>query len=66
MVISPYSIGTAMAMVLAGARGDNAAEMAKVLGQKLSRDEMNRASAAALASLNGDRRHPSSSASPTR
>jgi len=42
-----------MAMVLAGARGDNAAEMAKVLGQKLSRDEMNRASAAALASLNG-------------
>jgi len=53
VVISPYSIGTAMAMVLAGARGDNAAEMAKVLGQKLSRDEMNRASAAALASLNG-------------
>jgi len=32
IVISPYSIGTAMAMVLAGARGDNAAEMAKVLG----------------------------------
>ena len=29
IVISPYSIGTAMAMVLAGARGDNAAEMAK-------------------------------------
>lgn len=53
VVISPYSIGTAMAMVLAGARGDNAAEMAKVLGQKLPRDEMNAANAAVLASLNG-------------
>ena len=53
IVISPYSIGTAMAMVLAGARGDNAAEMAKVLGQKLPGDEINAASAAVLASLNG-------------
>lgn len=52
IVISPYSIGTAMAMVLAGARGDNAAEMAKVLGQKLPGDEINAASAAVLASLN--------------
>jgi serpin B len=53
IVISPYSIGTAMAMVLAGARGDNAAEMAKVLGQKLPGGEINAASAAVLASLNG-------------
>ena len=53
IVISPYSIGTAMAMVLAGARGDNAAEMAKVLGQKLPGDEINAANAAVLASLNG-------------
>jgi serpin B len=52
VVISPYSIGSAMAMVLAGARGDNAAEMAKVLGQTLPRDEINTANAAALASLN--------------
>jgi serpin B len=52
IVISPYSIGTAMATVLAGARGDNAAEMAKVLGQKLPGDEINAASAAVLASLN--------------
>jgi serpin B len=51
IVISPYSIGTAMA--LAGARGDNAAEMAKVLGQKLPGDEINTANAAVLASLNG-------------
>jgi serpin B len=53
VVISAYSIGTAIAMVLSGARGANAAEMAKVLGQKLPRDEMNAANAAALASLNG-------------
>jgi serpin B len=53
IVISPYSIGTAMAMVLAGARGDNAAEMAKVLGQKLPGGEINAANAAVLASLNG-------------
>jgi serpin B len=52
VVISPYSIGSAMAMVLAGARGDNAAEMAKVLGQTLPRDEINTANAAVLASLN--------------
>jgi serpin B len=52
VVISPYSIGTAMAMVLAGARGDNAASMAKVLGQTLPRDEVNAANAAVLASLN--------------
>jgi serine protease inhibitor len=52
IVISPYSIGSAMAMVLAGARGDNAAEMAKVLGQTLPRDEINTANAAVLASLN--------------
>jgi serpin B len=42
-----------MAMVLAGARDDNAAEMAKVLGQKLPGDEINAANAAVLASLNG-------------
>jgi serpin B len=53
VVISPYSIGSAMAMVLAGARGDNAAEMARVLGQTLPRNEIDAANAAVLASLNG-------------
>ncbi len=52
IVLSPYSIGTAMAMALAGARGENAVEMAKVLGLELPRDEVNAANAAVLASLN--------------
>lgn len=36
IVLSPYSIGTAMSMVFAGARGANEAEMAKVLGLEFS------------------------------
>ncbi len=51
IVLSPYSIGTAMAMALVGARGDNEVEMAKVLGLELPRQEVNEANAAALASL---------------
>jgi serpin B len=53
VVFSPYSIGTAMAMALYGARGDNAAEMAKVLAQTLPPDKINAANAAALAAFNG-------------
>ncbi|MGD0023747.1 MAG: serpin family protein [Xanthobacteraceae bacterium] len=52
MVLSPYSIGTAMAMALVGARGENEVEMARVLGLELPRDEVNAANAAVLASLN--------------
>jgi len=51
IVLSPYSIGTAMAMALAGARGETEIEMAKVLGLRLSLDEINAANAAALADL---------------
>ena len=36
IVLSPYSIGSAMAMALAGARGDTEREMAKVLQHALS------------------------------
>ena len=53
VVFSPYSIGTAMAMALSGARGENAAEMAKVLAQTLPREEVDTANAAVLAVLNG-------------
>jgi hypothetical protein len=35
VVLSPYSVGTAMAMILAGARGETAAEMIEVLGHNL-------------------------------
>src|SRR4051812_35032806 len=37
IVFSPYSIGTAMAMALSGARGETEREMARVLRHTLSR-----------------------------
>ncbi len=53
IVFSPYSIGTAMAMALAGTRGETEREMAKVLQQSLGRAQINDANAAAIAILNG-------------
>jgi len=53
IVFSPYSIGTAMAMVLAGARGDTEREMAAVLRHRQARQEIADANARALAVLNG-------------
>ena len=54
IVFSPYSIGTAMAMALSGARGDTATEMAKVLRQRLSRQpQIDAANSAVRALLNG-------------
>lgn len=50
VVFSPYSIGTAMAMALAGARNETEIETARVLGLDLPRDEVNNANAAVLAS----------------
>ena len=52
VVFSPYSVGSALAMALAGARGATETEMAQVLGLELSRDEVNAANAALLATLN--------------
>ena len=51
IVLSPYSIGTVMTMMLAGARGETASEMMKVLGLQLSREMIDDANAAALGSL---------------
>ena len=51
IVFSPYSIGTAMAMVLAGARGETEREMAAVLHHSLDRMQINDANASAIASL---------------
>jgi serpin B len=53
IVFSPYSIGTAMAMVLAGARGETEREMAAVLHHSLGRTQINDANASAIATLNG-------------
>jgi serpin B len=53
VVLSPYSIGTAMAMALAGARGETEREMIAALKQRLSRPEVDVANAAVLSILNG-------------
>jgi serpin B len=53
IVFSPYSIGTAMAMVLAGARGDTEREMATVLRHSLPPAAIDAANARVLAGLNG-------------
>src|SRR5881296_2170564 len=52
IVFSPYSIGTAMAMVLAGARGDTEREMAAVLKHRLGRAEIAAANSVARSLLN--------------
>jgi len=53
VVLSPFSIGTAMAMVLSGARGDTEREMAGVLRQRLDRGAMEAANAAVRALIAG-------------
>jgi serpin B len=53
IVLSPYSIGTAMAMARAGARGDTEREMVGTLKHRLSREDTDAANAALLALLNG-------------
>jgi serpin B len=53
IVFSPYSIGTAMAMALAGARGETEREMIATLQHSLARGPINDANARAIAVLNG-------------
>jgi serine protease inhibitor len=53
VALSPYSIGAAMAMALAGARGETEREMIAVLKQQLSRPEIDAANATVLSILNG-------------
>jgi serpin B len=53
IVFSPYSIGTAMAMALSGARGDTAAEMSRVLQHRLPVAGIEAANGEAMAILNG-------------
>jgi serpin B len=51
IVLSPFSIGSAMAMALSGARGETEREMASVLAQPLDRSAMEAANGAVLAGL---------------
>jgi serpin B len=53
IVISPFSIGTAMAMALSAARGATEQELTKVLMHSLTRPQIEAASARALAKLKG-------------
>src|SRR5262245_12697950 len=53
IVISPYSIGAAMAMTRAGARGETERQMTLVLKHSLPLAETDSANAALLALLNG-------------
>jgi serpin B len=53
IVFSPYSVGTAMAMVLSGARGATATEMARVLRQTQPAGAIDAANKSLLATLNG-------------
>jgi serpin B len=62
LVFSPYSIGTAMAMALAGARGETERQMLHVLQHRLTRPEIDRANGQALAALNA---YDKSAATPT-
>src|SRR5262249_60763245 len=53
IVISPYSIGAAMAMARAGARGETERQMTKVLKHNLALPATDAANAALLAILDG-------------
>jgi serpin B len=56
LVISPISIGIAMSMALAGARGETEREMARVLNQPLRRERMSAANANVLDRLRRERK----------
>lgn len=55
-VISPYSIGTAMSMAAAGAQGETAAEMLRVLRHTLSQEQMTRAHGSLAQAVSGTAR----------
>src|SRR5262249_39612859 len=52
-VFSPYSVGTAMAMALAGARGDTATEMMRALSLRMAAEAVDTGNAEVLSVLNG-------------
>jgi serpin B len=53
IVFSPYSIGSAMSMALAGARGDTAIEMMRALSLRMSAEAVDTGNAEVLAVFNG-------------
>lgn len=53
VVFSPYSVGTAMSMLISGARGDTASEMTRALSMRMAADAIDAANAEMLSILNG-------------
>jgi leukocyte elastase inhibitor len=53
IVFSPYSIGTAMSMLISGARGDTASEMMRAMSMRMAADAIDAANAEMLSILNG-------------
>jgi serpin B len=53
IVFSPYSVGTAVSMLISGARGDTASEMMRAMSMRMAADAIDAANAEMLAILNG-------------
>jgi serpin B len=53
VVFSPYSVGTAMSMLISGARGDTASEMMRAMSMRMAADAIDAANAEMLSILNG-------------
>ncbi len=45
IVFSPYSVGTAMSMLISGARGDTASEMMRAMSMRMAADAIDAANA---------------------
>jgi leukocyte elastase inhibitor len=53
IVFSPYSVGTALSMLISGARGDTASEMMRAMSMRMAADAIDAANAEMLSILNG-------------
>jgi serpin B len=53
IVFSPYSVGTAMSMLISGARSDTASEMMRAMSMRMAADAIDAANAEMLSILNG-------------
>src|SRR5215467_4195499 len=53
LVFSPYSVGTAMSMLISGARGDTASQMMRAMSMRMAADAIDAANAEMLSILNG-------------
>jgi leukocyte elastase inhibitor len=52
VVFSPYSVGTAMSMLISGARGDTASEIMRAMSMRMAADAIDAANAEMLSILN--------------